>query len=162
MSDRGTVQIPLLSPIIMGEGEACRQINHTVRWTDRLTDACRCRMEQLEKIHKWLAGYVQAVGIMLQIPGAAEYRFPECAGDEHLWDLIWSTDTASTLSEYVTQLVGGLRQGMGYCGVQNFEELRQKGRFVRVTAAGVTESHPHNVVITKEPTNYAIDYAVEE
>jgi IMP dehydrogenase len=67
-----------------------------------------------------------------------------------------------TLSEYVTQLVGGLRQGMGYCGVQNIEELRQKGRFVRVTAAGVTESHPHNVVITKEPTNYALDYAVEE
>jgi hypothetical protein len=92
------VQIPLLSPIIMGEGEACRQINHTVRWTDRLTDACRCRMEQLEKIHKWLPGYVQAVGIMLQIPGAAEYRFAECAGDEHLWDLIWNTDTASTLS----------------------------------------------------------------
>ncbi len=98
MSDRGTVQIPLLSPIIMGEGEACRQINHTVRWTDRLTDACRCRMEQLEKIHRWLAGYVQAVGIMLQIPGAAEYRFAECAGDEHLWDLIWNTDTASTLN----------------------------------------------------------------
>lgn len=67
-----------------------------------------------------------------------------------------------TLSEYVTQLVGGLRQGMGYCGVQNVEELRQKGRFVRVTAAGVAESHPHNVVITKEPTNYAIEYAVEE
>jgi IMP dehydrogenase len=67
-----------------------------------------------------------------------------------------------TLSEYVVQLVGGLRQGMGYCGVQNVEELRQKGRFVRVTPAGVTESHPHNVVITKEPTNYAIDYAVED
>jgi IMP dehydrogenase len=67
-----------------------------------------------------------------------------------------------TLSEYVVQLVGGLRQGMGYCGVQNVEELRQKGRFVRVTAAGVVESHPHNVVITKEPTNYAIDYAAEE
>ena len=66
-----------------------------------------------------------------------------------------------TLSEYVTQLVGGLRQGMGYCGVQNIEELRQKGRFVRVTAAGVTESHPHNVVITKEPTKYALASAVE-
>jgi len=66
------------------------------------------------------------------------------------------------LSEYVYQLVGGLRQGMGYCGVRNIAELRQEGRFVRVTNAGVIESHPHDVVITKEPTNYAIDYSTEE
>lgn len=66
------------------------------------------------------------------------------------------------LSEYVYQLVGGLRQGMGYCGVRNIAELRKEGRFVRVTNAGVIESHPHDVVITKEPTNYAIDYSTEE
>ena len=66
------------------------------------------------------------------------------------------------LSEYVYQLVGGLRQGMGYGGVRNIDELREKSRFVRVTAAGVTESHPHDVMITKEPTNYAIDQAADE
>jgi len=66
------------------------------------------------------------------------------------------------LSEYVFQLIGGLRQGMGYCGVSTIEELRQKGRFVRVTPAGVIESHPHDVTITKEPTNYALDYATDE
>lgn len=66
------------------------------------------------------------------------------------------------LSEYVYQLAGGLRQGMGYCGVRNVAELREKARFVRVTVASVTESHPHDITITKEPTNYAIDYATDE
>ena len=51
---------------------------------------------------------------------------------------------------------------MGYGGVRNIDELREKSRFVRVTAAGVTESHPHDVMITKEPTNYAIDQAADE
>lgn len=66
------------------------------------------------------------------------------------------------LSEYVFQLVGGLRQGMGYAGVKSLAELREKGRFVRVTSASVVESHPHDITITKEPTNYAIDYPEEQ
>lgn len=66
------------------------------------------------------------------------------------------------LSEYVFQVIGGLRQGMGYCGVTSVEELRKKARFVRVTGAGVAESHPHDIAITKEPTNYAIEYAGDE
>ncbi|MFH1745776.1 MAG: IMP dehydrogenase [Planctomycetota bacterium] len=66
------------------------------------------------------------------------------------------------LSEYVHQLVGGLRQGMGYCGVCDIDELREKARFVRVTPAGIVESHPHDITITKEPTNYAIDYATDD
>lgn len=66
------------------------------------------------------------------------------------------------LSEYVYQLVGGLRQGMGYGGVCNIDELREKSTFVRVTHAGVVESHPHDIVITKEPSNYAIDFRAEE
>ncbi len=66
------------------------------------------------------------------------------------------------LGEYVCQLVGGLKQGMGYCGVRNIEELRERARFVRVTTAGVIESHPHDIMITKEPTNYAISYTTDE
>lgn len=66
------------------------------------------------------------------------------------------------LSEYVYQLVGGLRQGMGYCGVRNVDELRRSARFVRVTSASVVESHPHGIAITKEPTNYAIDSVRDE
>jgi len=59
------------------------------------------------------------------------------------------------LSEFVYQLVGGLRAGMGYCGAATIEELRQKGRFVRVSFAGVRESHPHDIVITQEAPNYS-------
>ena len=60
------------------------------------------------------------------------------------------------LSETVYQLIGGLRAGMGYCGVRSIEELKTKTRFVRVTAATVRENHPHDVQITKEAPNYAI------
>jgi IMP dehydrogenase len=59
-----------------------------------------------------------------------------------------------TLSEMVYQLVGGLRAGMGYCGAANLEEL-QKAKFIRVTAAGVIENHPHDVTITREAPNYS-------
>jgi IMP dehydrogenase len=59
------------------------------------------------------------------------------------------------LSDVVFQLMGGLRSGMGYVGANNLDELRAKARFVRITASGLRESHPHDVVITEEPVNYA-------
>jgi len=59
------------------------------------------------------------------------------------------------LGESMTQFVGGLRAGMGYCGAGTIEELKEKGKFVKITAAGVQESHPHDVTITKEAPNYS-------
>ena len=58
------------------------------------------------------------------------------------------------LSQSVFQMVGGLRAGMGYCGVRTIEELRTRARFVRISTAGLRESHPHDVTITKEAPNY--------
>jgi IMP dehydrogenase len=58
-----------------------------------------------------------------------------------------------TLSEVIYQFVGGLRASMGYCGAKNIETL-QKARFVRITASGIRESHPHDITITKEAPNY--------
>jgi IMP dehydrogenase len=58
------------------------------------------------------------------------------------------------LADVVYQLVGGLRAGMGYCGCRTIEEMRRKARFVRITNAGLVESHPHDVIITKEAPNY--------
>ncbi|HIC88640.1 MAG TPA: IMP dehydrogenase [Anaerolineae bacterium] len=58
------------------------------------------------------------------------------------------------LADYMFQLVGGLRSGMGYVGAANLAELHQKARFVRITNAGFIESHPHSVIITKEAPNY--------
>jgi IMP dehydrogenase len=61
------------------------------------------------------------------------------------------------LSALVEQLVGGLRSGMGYCGARNLEELVATAKFVRVTSAGLRESHVHDVTITREPPNYQLE-----
>ena len=58
------------------------------------------------------------------------------------------------LADTVFQLMGGLRSGMGYVGAKNLDDLRAKARFVRITAGGLKESHPHDVTITEEPVNY--------
>ena len=61
------------------------------------------------------------------------------------------------MSAIVYQLVGGLRSGMGYVGAPDIRLLQENGRFVRITGAGVKESHPHDVVITKEAPNYRME-----
>ena len=61
------------------------------------------------------------------------------------------------LSPFVHQLCGGIRAGMGYCGAANVAELWEKAQFIRITTAGVKESHPHDVSITKESSNYAAE-----
>jgi len=61
-----------------------------------------------------------------------------------------------SLHDYVYQLVGGLRSGMGYAGAANLEDLRTKTRLTRITNAGLIESHPHDVIITKEAPNYQV------
>jgi IMP dehydrogenase len=60
------------------------------------------------------------------------------------------------LAEILYQLVGGLRAGMGYCGTPTIADLQENGQFIRITAAGLRESHPHDVHITKEAPNYSI------
>jgi IMP dehydrogenase len=62
-----------------------------------------------------------------------------------------------TLADMVTQLVGGLRSGMGYTGCHNIREFQEKTRFVRITSAGLRESHVHDVIITKEAPNYRLE-----
>jgi inosine-5'-monophosphate dehydrogenase len=59
------------------------------------------------------------------------------------------------LQESMHQFIGGLRAGMGYCGAKDIPTLKEIGRFVRITASGIAESHPHNVTITKEAPNYS-------
>ena len=59
------------------------------------------------------------------------------------------------VADTVFQMMGGLRAGMGYCGAHNVEDLRKNGEFVRITGAGLVESHPHDITITKEAPNYS-------
>jgi IMP dehydrogenase len=63
-----------------------------------------------------------------------------------------------TLSSSIYQLIGGLRAGMGYVGCADLQELREKSKFIRITSAGLKESHVHDVIITKEAPNYQIDW----
>ena len=62
-----------------------------------------------------------------------------------------------SLSSNIYQLLGGLKAGMGYVGAKNLQELREKGKFIKVTAAGLRESHVHDVIITKEAPNYRLE-----
>ena len=59
------------------------------------------------------------------------------------------------LFESIHQFIGGLRAGMGYCGAKDIESLKENGQFVKITSSGISESHPHNVMITKEAPNYS-------
>jgi IMP dehydrogenase len=61
------------------------------------------------------------------------------------------------LEDTIFQLVGGLRSGMGYCGAPTIKDLQEKGQFVKITAASLKESHPHDIHITKEAPNYSVD-----
>jgi IMP dehydrogenase len=63
------------------------------------------------------------------------------------------------LGDFVYQLVGGLRAGMGYCGTKDIDALRRDARFCRVSGASKAESHPHDITITKESPNYSLEYA---
>jgi IMP dehydrogenase len=62
-----------------------------------------------------------------------------------------------SLSENIFQLIGGLKAGMGYVGCRTLDELREKARFIKISAAGLRESHVHDVIITKEAPNYRLD-----
>lgn len=61
-----------------------------------------------------------------------------------------------TVSDAIFQLVGGIRSGMGYCGCETIEQLHEKAQFVKITGAGLKESHPHDIYITKEAPNYSV------
>ena len=63
-----------------------------------------------------------------------------------------------SLEDSVFQLTGGLRAGMGYCGTPTIKDLQENGRFIRITSAGLKESHPHDIHITKEAPNYSAEY----
>ena len=66
------------------------------------------------------------------------------------------------LSDYIYQLVGGLRAGMGYCGARTIDELRKEARFIQVSTASVREGHPHDIAITQEAPNYSPEYPITQ
>lgn len=61
------------------------------------------------------------------------------------------------VSDTIFQLIGGVQSGMGYCGTETVNDLQENGKFIRITSAGLKESHPHDITITKESPNYSVD-----
>jgi IMP dehydrogenase len=100
-------------------------------------------------------GY-RGMGSLGAMKGLARDRYTGgLADDKHVPEGIeGQVPYKGPLREYVFQLMGGLRSGMGYVGARNLKELRTQARFVRISHAGLIESHPHSVVITKEAPNY--------
>ena len=86
--------------------------------------------------------------------GSKDRYFQE--GNKNLSQKVLKDEYHINLADTVHQLVGGLRAGMGYCGAQDLEFLRENAQFIRMSGAGLRESHPHHVQITKEAPNYSL------
>ena len=86
------------------------------------------------------------------------YQGDEADGDKLVPEgIVGRVPYRGTIAENIFQMVGGLKSGMGYVGCRTIEELREKARFIKISAAGLRESHAHDVIITKEAPNYSIE-----
>jgi IMP dehydrogenase len=90
--------------------------------------------------------------------GDRYYQGEDFAGDKMVPEgIVGRVPYRGKLSDNIFQLIGGLKAGMGYVGCRNLDELREKARFIQISAAGMRESHVHDVIITKEAPNYRLD-----
>ena len=96
-----------------------------------------------------------SLGAMEQAHGSSDRYFQEDAKKLVPEGVEGRVPYKGLLSETVFQLMGGLRSSMGYCGTRTIDDLRRDGEFIRITSAGLTESHPHDIYITKEAPNYS-------
>ena len=96
-----------------------------------------------------------SLGAMQQAHGSSDRYFQENAPKLVPEGVEGRVPYKGPLSDTVFQLVGGLRAGMFYCGTPTIDALRTKSQFIRITGAGLQESHPHDISITKESPNYS-------
>lgn len=96
-----------------------------------------------------------SMGAMSQVHGSSDRYFQEDARKLVPEGVEGRVPFKGTLADTVYQLMGGLRSAMGYCGAPGIEALKQNGEFIRITNAGLQESHPHDIFITKEAPNYS-------
>lgn len=96
-----------------------------------------------------------SLGAMAQAHGSSDRYFQEADKKLVPEGVEGRVPYKGTLADTVYQLIGGLRSSMGYCGTPTIEDLRRDGEFIRITGAGLQESHPHDISITKEAPNYS-------
>jgi len=95
-----------------------------------------------------------SLGAMMDGSADRYFQDPESAGKLVPEGIEGRVPYKGKLEDTVFQLIGGIKAAMGYCGVNNLEALRRESQFIRISQAGLRESHPHDVVITKEAPNY--------
>ena len=98
-----------------------------------------------------------SLGAMAQVNGSRDRYFQEDNKKLVPEGVEGRVPYKGPVSDTVYQLMGGLKSGMGYCGCRTIEELHEKAQFVRITGAGLKESHPHDIYITKEAPNYSVN-----
>jgi len=94
------------------------------------------------------------------VKGSADRYFQEEAKKLVPEGIVGRVPYRGKVSDVIYQLIGGLKAGMGYCGARDLNELRRKARFVRITNAGLKESHPHDITIIKEAPNYELPQSI--
>jgi IMP dehydrogenase len=105
----------------------------------------------------------RGMGSLEAMKQGSKDRYYQCGGDETETDklvpegIVGRVPCRGSIADNVFQLVGGLKAGMGYVGCRTVEDLREKARFIKISAAGLRESHVHGVIITKEAPNYRLD-----
>ena len=96
-----------------------------------------------------------SLGAMAQAHGSSDRYFQEADKKLVPEGVEGRVPYKGPLADTVYQMMGGLRSGMGYCGTPTIEDLRRDGEFIRITGAGLKDSHPHDIQITKESPNYS-------
>ena len=96
-----------------------------------------------------------SLGAMAQAHGSSDRYFQEADKKLVPEGVEGRVPYKGPLADTVYQMMGGLRSSMGYCGTPTIEDLRRDGEFIRITGAGLKESHPHDIQITKESPNYS-------
>ena len=92
---------------------------------------------------------------MEKVQATVTFKPPTKPTNVYLKGLKVALPTRGSVADIVFQMIGGLRSGMGYCGTPNLQSLREDAQFIRMSGAGLIESHPHDVQITKESPNYS-------
>ena len=133
----------------LAAGGSCVMLGSLLAGTEESPGAMEIYQGRSFKVYRGM-GSLSAMEV-----GSKDRYFPEGAKKLVPEGVEGRVPYKGTLADTIFQMVGGLRSGMGYCGAKNIDDLRRNSEFIRITGAGLAESHPHDISITKEAPNYS-------
>ena len=138
-------------PKAIGAGAACVMLGSLLAGVEESPGAVEIYQGRSFKVYRGMG----SMGAMEQAQGSSDRYFQEKNKKLVPEGVEGRVPYKGLLADTIYQLVGGLRASMGYCGTASIEDLRQNAEFIRITGAGLLESHPHDISITKEAPNYS-------